>query len=585
MITVYENATHLVVTGDADEIDQLVDDFKFRPEGYFYSPLYERFRVTQGKEGWDGYARPFQKLSATAGRILRGRKIELLALCSTYAFKVNTDKLLASPFSDLKLDDVMPDLIAGDFTLDDYQRTSIHRWLVSGIGVCRATVGAGKTATYAGAAALIKSRFPDACFLYMTPTERLVRQVTKEMRKFLPGWDIGQFGGGMKQLNAKDMVICTVAMLNKHFHVLKGKKWFQRFIGLLYDEVHHCHSNSSQKIIVEVPAFFRLGASDTMKEDHTSRHNAILGHFGPILNEVTAAPLMAVGRLAKPHIYIVDIPEWNNKLRDVSYSPVSQSKAFVLLDGKWEKAKYIGPVYDTNEKGEYKMKKVKTADRAEDGSWITAEEPITIQGLHRIQLEGSDEEHEVESRWCLLDRMYDRCIIQFKPRNDLIVKWAKTYSDQNLPTLIVCTRTLHIYILEALIKAVIDPKLVGILFGQDSGAVRDEKFEWFRSTPGSVLITPLVKEGVSINEIQAGIIADYISDWEVANQVVGRFLRKKIGPDNRAHITWFRDRHHPVLRRGCNSVFQQLEKIKGYTFYDPAPTPEEWLRLREAETV
>jgi superfamily II DNA or RNA helicase len=583
MITLYESATHLVVTGQQDEIDQLVADFQFRPEGYFYSPLYERFRVTQGKEGWDGYARPLQKLSSTAGRILRGRKQELLAVCGARGYKLDTRKLLVSPFSDLKLDDVTPDLIAGDFELDDNQRISIHRWLVSGIGVCRATVGAGKTATYAGAAALIKSRFPDACFLYMTPTERLVKQVTKEMKRFLPGWDIGQFGGGVKNLNAKDMVVCTVAMLNKHFHVLKGKKWFHRFIGLLYDEVHHCSSTSSQKIVVEVPAFFRLGASDTIKEDHLSRHNAILGHFGAILNEVTAAPLMEKGRLAKPHIYIVDVAAWNNKLRDVSYTPVQQSKAFVLLDGEWQKAKYLGPVYDMDDKGQYKMKKVKTAERAEDGSWITIEEPITIQGLHRIQIEGTEEEYEIESRWCLLDRMYDRCIIQYKPRNDLIVQWAKTYSDQKLPTLIVCTRTLHIYILEALLKAVIDPKLVGILFGQDSSSTRDEQFEWFRSTPGSVLITPLVKEGVSINEIQAGVIADYVSDWEVANQIIGRFLRKKMGPDNRAHITWFRDRQHPVLRRGCNNLFQQLEKIKGYTFYDPAPTPEEWLRLRQAE--
>src|SRR4051812_34158997 len=119
MITLYESATHLVVTGQQDEIDQLVADFQFRPEGYFYSPLYERFRVTHGKEGWDGYARPLQKLSSTAGRILRGRKQELLAVCGARGYKLDTRKLLVSPFSDLKLDDVTPDLIAGDFELDD----------------------------------------------------------------------------------------------------------------------------------------------------------------------------------------------------------------------------------------------------------------------------------------------------------------------------------------------------------------------------------------------------------------------------------------------------------------------------------
>lgn len=583
MVTLYESATHLVVTGQADEINQLVEDFQFRPDGYFYSPLYERYRVTKGKEGWDGYLRPLQKMTGTGARILRGRKQELIGLCGAHGFKVDTKKLLVSPFSDLRLDDVPADIIRAEFHLDDHQRLCIQRWLISGIGVNKVTVAGGKTATYAGAAAMIKSRFPDARFLYVTPAERLVKQVTKEMRKFLPGWDIGQFGGGVRQHHAKDMVVCTVAMLNHHYNALKGKKWFETFLALLYDEVHHCGSKTSQKIVLAIPAFFRLGASDSVKEDNSTRHNAILGLFGSILNEVHAAPLMERGRLAKPHIYIVDRPEWNNRLREVSYTPSGQSKAFVLMDGKWEKATYVGPVCEEDEKGNIKTRPVKTAEQGDDGEWITVDEPIILQGLHRIQFEGEEEEHEVESRWCLLDRMYDRCIIQYKPRNDLIVQWAKAYSDMGLPTLVVCTRTLHIYILEALLKAQIKPALVDILFGQDTPATRDNRFEWFRSTPGAVLVTPLVKEGVSINEIQAGVIADYVSDWEVANQIIGRFLRKKIGPDNRAHITWFRDRQHPVLRRGCNSVFQQLEKIKGYTFYDPAPTPEEWRQARLQE--
>ena len=508
MITLYESAAQLVVTGNSNEIDELVEDFKFRPEGYFYSPLYERFRVTKGKEGWDGYSRPLKKLSPSAGSILRGRKQEVLGLCNMHGYKVNTDKLLVSPFSDLRLEDVAGDLIAGDFILDDHQRLCIHRWLVSGIGVNRVTVSGGKTAMYGGAAALIKSRFPTARFLYLTPAERLVRQVTKEMKKFLPGWDIGQFGGGHHDHDAQDMVVCTVAMLSKHFIMLKQDKWFSSFIALLYDEVHHCSSKTSQKVVLEVPAFFRLGASDTMKEDNQSQHNTIIGLFGPILNDVKAAPLMERGRLAKPHIYVVDVPEWKNKFRDVSYTPSKQTKAFVLLEGEWKKAIYLGPVYDVDDKGKVKTKSVATAERNEDGTWVKEDEPIIIQGLHRIQLEGTEEEYEVDSRWCLLERLYDRSIIQFKERNELIVKWAKTYSDQQLPTLVVCTRTLHIYILEALLKAAIKPELVDILFGQDTPATRDDRFNWFRNTPGAVLVTPLVKEGVSINEIQAGVIAD-----------------------------------------------------------------------------
>ena len=338
MVTLYENATHLVVTAKPDEINQLAEDFQFRPDGYFYAPSYERFRVSKGKEGWDGYVRPLTKLSASAARILRGQKEQLIGLCEMHGYKVDRRKLLPCPFSDLTLEDVLPDCITAKFTLDDNQRLCIHHWLVQGIGINQVTVSGGKTAAFAGAAALIKKRFPDARILYITPSERLVRQVTGEMKKFLPGMDIGQFGGGHKNFRATDMVVCTVAMLNAHFNALKGKKWFETFMALFYDEVHHAGAKTSEKVALAVPAFFRLGASDSIKKADKARHNAMVGLFGPILNEIKAAPLIVEGRLAKPHIYIVDQLDWQNKLEHVSFTPSGGSSAFVLSDGAWKPA-------------------------------------------------------------------------------------------------------------------------------------------------------------------------------------------------------------------------------------------------------
>jgi superfamily II DNA or RNA helicase len=574
VVSLYENATHLVVTGTRHEIDDLVDRFKYRPKGYFYSPAFERFHASHGAEGWDGWNRPFQRLSATAGRILRGRKAEVVHLCEDFGYKINAEKVLLSPFAHLTLDDVPADIIKADFQLDDNQRMCIREWLAHSIGICHVTVAGGKTAMYAGAVAVIRRRYATARFLYITPSERLVRQVVREMRKFLPDLEIGQFGGGVRDWKAKDMVVCTVAMVHRHFNVLHGKKWFESFSGLLYDEVHHAGSDTSKKIVLAVPAFFRLGASDSLKEDNPDRHFSIIGLFGPVLNEVKAAPLIVTGRLAKPHIYVVDERSWHNKLDTVSYTATPQSRAHVLIDGEWQKATYLGPVYEKDEAGEVVTRRVKTSQPDGQGGWVYAEEPVIVQGLHRIDLDG--EELEMESRWCLLERMYDRCVITFKERNDLILKWAKTYSEHGLPTVVVCTRTIHVYILEALLASTLPPEKVGILIGDDSPSTRDERFQWLRDTPGAVLITPLVKEGVSINELQAGIVADYVSDWEVANQIIGRFLRKKSGAPNRAHITWFRDRQHTIMRRGSNSVFKRLEQEYGggYTFYDPAPDPE-----------
>jgi superfamily II DNA or RNA helicase len=271
-------------------------------------------------------------------------------------------------------------------------------------------------------------------------------------------------------------------------------------------------------------------------------------------------------------LYIVDIPEWVGRLSSVPYRPEVGSPAFMLLESEWVKGTYAGPVYELDDEGKPKMKTIKTAEKDKEGEWITVDEPVISPGLHRLQIAGL--EHEVESRWCLLDRMYDRAIIQFKPRNQMIVEWAKYFTRKGWPTIVAATRTTHVYILEALLSKAVGHSNVRILIGDDSPAERDEAFEWFKATPGAVLITPLVKEGVSINEIRAMIVADHVADYEVARQIIGRAMRPKKGDDNRAHVVWFWDKQHPVLRRGCSRIFNYLERVEGFEFYHPCAGPE-----------
>jgi superfamily II DNA or RNA helicase len=470
------------------------------------------------------------------------------------------------------VEDVRPDLVAGEFQLDDNQRQCVCDWLRAGIGFNKVTVGGGKTMTYAGAAALIKEKYPDARFIYITPSERLVRQVTREMKKMLPHFEIGQCGGGHREFEARDMVVCTVAMLSRNFAALQRNGFLTSFIAVLYDEVHHAGAKSSVKVLEAIPAYFRLGASDTGKEDDLGRYNLIRGLFGPMLNDVKAAPLMDIGRLARPHIYLVDVRAWQDKFARVPYRPLLRSPAFVLLEGAWVPGVYAGPVYELTEEGKIKTREVKQAEKDEAGEWIVTTEPVTVPGLHRVEIAGV--EQEVESRWCLLDRTYDRAIIQYKSRNRLIVEWARYFNRQGWPTVVVATRTTHVYILEALLKEALGNEIVNILVGENSPRERDRMFEWFKATPGAILISPLVKEGVSLNELQALIVADYVSDNEVARQIIGRAMRPKKKGDNRAHVVWFCDRQHPVLQRGCVRVFNQLEKVEGFQFYHPCAGPE-----------
>ena len=572
MITLYENATHVIVTGKAHELDALVDEFKFRPDGHFFAVAYQRFKVSGGEEGWDGFLHPLLRTSRTSVKALRGRKEDIIRAAEFMDFKVDLSHLLEYPFAELEIDDVRPDLVAGEFELDLNQRQCILDWLRAGIGFNKVTVGGGKTATFAGAAALIKEHHPTARFLYVTPSERLVRQVTREMKKFLPHFEVGQCGGGHHDFDAKDMVVCTVAMLSKHFHGLKTDGWFDSFMAILYDEVHHAGSKTSKKILLQIPAYFRLGASDTAKENDMVRYNDVRGLFGPLLNEVHSAPLIEKGRLARPHIYVVDIPEWVGRFSAVPHRPERNSDAYLLLEGEWVEGKYAGPVYELDAEGKPKLKSVKTAEKDAEGGWITLQEPVTVPGLHRIAVEGV--EHEVESRWCLLDRMYDRAVVRFKSRNALIVDWVKYFHAQGWPTVVVATRTTHVYILEALLQAAVGIDNVRILVGDDSPLARDEAFDWFKASQGGVLVTPLVKEGISINEIRAMVVADHVADYEVARQIIGRAMRPKLTGDNRAHVVWFWDRQHPVLRRGCAKIFTQLERLEGFHYYHPCAGPQ-----------
>jgi len=572
LITLYENATQVVVTGKPRELDVLVDNFRFRPEGHFFALSYQRFKVSKGEEGWDGYFYPLRRLNSGSAVALRGRKEDIIRSAEMEGFEVSLKHLLEYPFAELEVDDVPPDIIAGDHGLDLNQRRCICDWLAEGIGFNKVTVGGGKTAMFAGAAAMIKQRYPEARFLYVTQAERLVRQVTREMKKFLPQFDIGQYGGGYKQLDAKDMVVCTVAMLNTHFNALKAKHWFDTFICILYDEVHHAGSKTSKKVLMAIPAYFRLGASDTGKENDVVRYNEVRGLFGPLLNEVHAAPLIEKGRLARPHIYVVDKPEWVGRLSRVPYRPEVGSRAFMLLESEWVEGTYAGPVYELDDEGKPKMKDVKTADKDKNGEWIVIREPVVVAGLHRLNIDGI--EHEVESRWCLLDRMYDRAIIQFKPRNQMIVDWVSYFVGKGWPTIVAATRTTHVYILEALLSKAVGQSKVRILIGDDSPNERDDAFEWFKATPGAVLITPLVKEGVSINEIRAMVVADHVADYEVARQIIGRAMRPKKTGDNRAHVVWFWDKQHTVLRRGCAKIFNYLQRVEGFEFYHPCAGPE-----------
>jgi superfamily II DNA or RNA helicase len=569
MLKFVETPTRIRVVGKSDHVRALIKEFQYRPPDYWRATSYQIFRDTNGERGWNGYLEPLKKLSDfdvsggnTVAEIRRGYLTDLKSKAADLGLDFDGSQLFSTPFQGLTPDDIPDDIIVAPFELYEKQRQAIADWLLSVVGMNFASVGAGKTAMFAAAAAMVKRRYPNARFLYFTHTERLCSQVIQEVTKFLPDWDITQFGGGKNNPDGKDMVVATGAMLNRHFKHLKATKWLNTFMCLLIDECHHSASPTWEKCILASSAFFRFGASDSLCEDNLVKWHTIRGLVGPRLTQIESAPLIESGQLAKPHIYLVDRrEEWHKKFAGVTHAPEEDSEALVLMDGKWQKGMYAGPVYEADSEAEDGIKRDKKG------------EPVKLDNFHKIILDKV--EHEIESRWCLLDRTRDRAIIRFNERNRLIVEWTKYYADtRNFRTLVVCTPTLHLLILKSLISTAIGKDRVKILYSDHSSAERDEVFDWFRKTKGGVLISSLVKEGVSIPEIEGGVVADYIRSWELARQVIGRFIRKKKDGENHAHVTMFIERQHPKLLKASLEMFDKLSKTKGFTFYHPLGGPD-----------
>ncbi len=565
MIQLLEKPTRLIVQGSRAELEALRKEFRYKPTGYWRSAAYQLWKLTDGKKGWDGFRYPF-RIDGNYGVILRGRKDEIIAACRKLRFEVDTSRLIVSPFANVTIEDISPDLIEANFELDENQREAVVRWLRYGMGVANMDVNAGKTATFAAAAAFIKKHYPDARFLYFTPSQELVRQVYERMCEFLPKWHITQFGGGAQNSHGRDMVVATQAILTRHFKILSDADWFRTFHVLLLDESHHCQSETAEKIILACLSYFRFGASATLKEEDPEKWNRILGLCGPVRITVGSSELIEAGRSAAPHLYLVDIPEWKNKFRDLDISAPEESTAWTMIDGKWVRATYLGPVYELDDEGNIKtkLKLVRQEDKM-----VRRLVNVEKKHVHHLRFDdGTD--YEAPASFTLLDRRYDRAIMRFKERNQLIVEWAKYYSDKGWPTVVVATRTPHVIILDTLLQEALGDK-VRPLTGDASVGERKDAFAWFKRTKGAVLISSIIKEGISINEIKAGVIADPVADWELAKQIIGRFMREKA--ENTCYITWFIDNQHPTYLRNVRDVMDRLERIEGFTFYHPVAGP------------
>lgn len=570
MIQFVEKFVTFTADGDANELKRLKNHLRYRPTGHWRSDKFQLFKLTEGRQGWDGYLYPLRwNFVAKNYTGFRGFLESSVDFCDKDGIRSSVESL-PRPFSDLTAADIPDNLLQAEFDLDPDQRRCIVSWLKHNIGINHACTNSGKSAMIAGCMAMLKQRFPVMRICYITQAERLINQARRDIGGFLPQFKITQFGAGKSDMSG-EIVICGAAMLWRHHPELAKSKFFKEFGALFCDELHHVASESLSKLTSWFHCPFRFGCSDTQKLHDPAKAATIKGLFGPIRDKIEDAGLIASGRSAKPIIYVVDERSWSGIFDDIKMVAMPESPAKVLVGNSWKDATYVGPVYMLGPDGKPVFEKRKVLETETDrhtgkvsGSMVAQKVPKTVIGLHCVEIDGK--ETHVNAENCLLHRMHDCAVVQFKERNDRIVEWVYHFSQEKKKrTLVVCTRTPHVLLLQAWLQQQIPAQLVKVLFSKHTVSQRDECFEWFKGTPGAVLVSPLIAEGVSINEIEAGVIADSVKDHERGKQILGRFIRKK-AEDNTAHIVMFIENQHSSLKKSSTALVRKLAQIEGFVF-------------------
>lgn len=146
-------------------------------------------------------------------------------------------------------------------TLRDYQKDALQTWLQTQNGVLVLPTGAGKTVIGIKAIAVL-----DVPTLVVVPTLELVRQWKRELEhKF--EMEVGTYSG-----EAHILKPITVATYDTAY--LRADELGNRFLFLLFDEVHHLPSPGYANIAELFVAPYRLGLTATYERED-GRHNEL----------------------------------------------------------------------------------------------------------------------------------------------------------------------------------------------------------------------------------------------------------------------------------------------------------------------
>lgn len=182
-------------------------------------------------------------------------------------------KLSGLDYDDVALDlPPMPHLTDTTVKLRDYQTDALQKWLRTMVGVLVLPTGAGKTVI--GMKAIAALHVPT---LVVVPTLELVKQWQRELEEKL-GIEIGTYSGDAHVLKS-----VTVATYDTAY--LRAEELGNKFLFLIFDEVHHLPSPGYATIAELFVAPYRLGLTATYERED-GRHKELERLVGGKIYEI-----------------------------------------------------------------------------------------------------------------------------------------------------------------------------------------------------------------------------------------------------------------------------------------------------------
>ncbi len=223
-------------------------------------------------------------------------------------------------FIDKALDPIPTPYFDAEISLRDYQEKALERWLIDKRGCIVLPTGSGKT--HVAMAAINELSVPT---LIVVPTLALVEQWKDKLRIFGEE-NVGEFSGREKELKPLTVATYDSAYVN-------AEKLGNKFMFLVFDEVHHLPAESYVQIAQMSAAPFRLGLTATFEREdgrHEVLREVVGGKVFELMPDHLAGKHLASYTIKRIFIPLTEDEEEEYKKREKIFRSYLRAKGITL---------------------------------------------------------------------------------------------------------------------------------------------------------------------------------------------------------------------------------------------------------------